>query len=69
MLSFQIVTHCVPVTVCPAVGAVMNTPNVPPPPWLLTVTLRLAVAEAPAASVTVSPSVCEPAVKPVVSQL
>src|SRR5688572_27319057 len=67
VLSFQIVTHCVPLTVCPADGVVMKTPNVPPEA-LLTVTVRVAEDAAPVESVTVRPSVRLPLATVVVFQ-
>src|SRR5258705_5272463 len=62
--SIQIVTHCVPVTMAPLDGCVMNTLIVPGLFW--TVTVRVAVALAPALSRTVRPSVWLPGLYPVV---
>src|SRR6267378_2412833 len=62
--SIQTVTHCVPVTVAPLEGCVMNTLIVPGLFWTLTV--RVAVAVAPVLSRTVRPSVWLPGLYPVV---
>ena len=53
--SIQMVTHCVPLTVAPLDGCVMNTLIVPRLFW--TVTVRVAVAVVPTLSRTVRPSV------------
>src|SRR2546427_12353908 len=54
----QMLTHVVPLTVCPALGRVTASETVPPaPPPLFTVTVRVAVAVCAPASVTVRPSV------------
>src|SRR5205823_4997502 len=60
--SIQMVTHCVPLTVAPLDGCVMNTLIVPF--WTLTVTVPEAVA--PTLSRTVRPSVWLPGLYPVV---
>src|SRR5256885_1511129 len=62
--SIQMVTHCVsPLTVAPSAGVLNDVPG-----WVLfwTVTVRVAVAVAPALSRTVSPSVWLPGLYPVV---
>src|SRR5260370_14663214 len=62
--SIQMVTHCVPLTVAPLDGCVMNTLIVPG--WFWTVTGRVAVAVAPTLSRTVRPSVWPPSPYPFV---